>query len=107
MKRPSHFRTAVMRFAELVDEVGKRLYVGCIMAVGQDWVEVSLPEDFELGEGLSVRFPPSLHTHGVKPGWRAPDRVGLTYVTEGPPQEQFAGLNGLKDPRPAALKRPR
>lgn len=107
MTRPSHIRTAVMRFAELVDEVGKRLYVGCVMAVGKDWVEVSLPEHFELEGDLSVRFPPSSHTHGVKPSWRATDRVGLTYVAEGPPKEQFAGVRGLADPRPAALMRRR
>lgn len=107
MDNPSVLRTAVMRFAELIDEVGKRLHVGCVMAVGQDWVEVSLPEHFQLGDGMSVRFPPSLHSHGVEPGWRSADRVGLTYVAEGPSPEQFSCTKGLIDPRPAQLKRRR
>ena len=97
-------RSVIMRFAEILDEVGRRLHVGCVMAAGEDWVEVSLPERMQLGSGLQVRFPPSVHTHGVSMGWRAIDRVGFTYVNGGPPEEQFAGLSGLHDPRPAALK---
>ena len=38
----------VMRFAEVIDDVGKPIHVGCIMAAGQDWVEVSAPEHAEL-----------------------------------------------------------
>lgn len=45
-----------------------------------------------------------MHSHGVSPRWRGNDRVGFTYVNGGPPEEQFAGLPGLLDPRPAALK---
>lgn len=100
-------RSLSMRFAELVDAVGRRLHVGCVMAAGQDWVEVSLPEHMELGGGLQVRFLPSSVTHEVSAGWRAPDRVGLTYEHGGPPEDQFAGLPGLLDPRPARLKLPR
>jgi hypothetical protein len=96
--------TIVMRFAEIIDEVGKRLHVGCVMAAGQDWVEVSLPEHMMLGSGLQVRFLPSPIAHEVSPGWRASDRVGLTYDHGGPPEDQFAGIPGLLDPRPAALK---
>ncbi len=107
MDSPSHLRNAVLRFAELMDEVGKRLYVGCVMAVGQDWVEVSLPAHFHLDGDLSVRFPPSLRAHDVRTGWRAADRVGLTYVADAPPAEQFAGAGNLLDPRPAVLKRRR
>ena len=103
----SPVRNFVMKFAEIIDEVGKRLHVGCVMAAGQDWVEVSLPEHAHLGSGLQVRFLPSLHAHGVSPGWRANDRVGFTYDHGGPPEDQFAGLPGLLDPRPAALKRRR
>lgn len=95
-------RDVVMRFAEVFDEVGKRLHVGCIMAAGQDWVEVSLPENAELGGHLQVRFPPCSMSHDVKPLWRAEDRVGFTYVGGGPPEDQFAGLPGLLDPRPAS-----
>lgn len=97
----------VMRFAEVVDAVGKRLHVGCIMAAGQDWVEVSLPENASLGDRLQVRFLPSTLSHDVMPEWRGKDRVGFTYVHGGPPEEQFAGLPGLLDPCPASLKRRR
>jgi hypothetical protein len=97
-------RSIVMRFAEIIDEVGKRLHVGCVMAAGQDWVEVSLPEHTQLGAGLRVRFLPSTVLHGVSAGWRASDRVGFTYVSGGPPEDQFAGIPGLLDPRPASVK---
>ena len=97
-------KTIVMRFAEIIDEVGKRLHVGCVMAAGQDWVEVSLPEHTALVGGLQVRFLPSAEAHAVAPGWRASDRVDFTYTRGGPPEDQFAGLPGLLDPRPASLK---
>ena len=93
-----------MKFAEIIDEVGKRLHVGCVMSAGQDWVEISLPENAALGSNIQVRFLPSTVAHEVKPGWRASDRIGLTYTAGGPPEDQFAGLPGLLDPRPAALK---
>lgn len=93
-----------MKFAEIIDEVGRRLHVGCIMAAGQDWVEVSLPEHATLGANVLVRFLPSPIAHQVTTGWRCPDRIGLTYAAGGPPEDQFAGLAGLLDPRPASLK---
>jgi hypothetical protein len=99
-------RSIVMRFAEIIDELGRRLHIGCVMAAGQDWVEVSLPEHTRLGTGLQVRFLPSLVAHEVKPGWRGRDRVGFTYAAGGPPEDQFAGLPGMLDPRPASLKLP-
>ena len=107
MESGSPLGSAVMRFVEIADELGKRLHVGCIMAAGRDWVEVSLPEHTPLREGLQVRFLPSLLPHNVKIGWRGDDRVGFTYVNGGPPQEELAGLSGLFDPRPASLKAPR
>lgn len=107
MEDPGPLRSIAMHFAELIDAVGKRLHVGCVMAAGLDWVEVSIPEHTELGTGLQVRFLPSLVTHEVSAGWRGPDRVGLTYDRGGPPEDQFAGMPGLLDPRPAALKIPR
>jgi hypothetical protein len=100
----SPVRNFVMKFAEIIDELGKRLHVGCVMAAGQDWVEVSLPEHTALGGNIQVRFLPSTIAHEVKPEWRASDRIGLTYAAGGPPEDQFAGLPGLQDPRPAALK---
>lgn len=96
-----------LRFAELLNDLGKRLHLGCVMAAGEDWVEVSLPEHTRLGEGLAVRFHPSPLTHRVSESWRSVDRVGLTYVDGGPPEEQFAAIPGLFDPRPAALRRQR
>lgn len=97
-------RSFVMKFAEIIDEVGKRLHVGCVMAAGQDWVEVSLPEHTTLGSNIQVRFLPSLVAHDVRAGWRGKDRVGFTYAAGGPPEDQFAGLPGLLDPRPASLR---
>lgn len=97
-------RNFVMKFAEIIDEVGKRLHVGCVMAAGQDWVEVSLPEHTALGAHVQVRFLPSLVAHDVTAGWRSTDRIGFTYDAGGPPEDQFAGLPGLLDPRPASLK---
>ena len=73
-------RNIAMRFAEIVDEVGKRLHIGCVMAAGQDWVEVSVPERLQLDGEINVRFLPSQETHRVDARWRASDRVGLTYA---------------------------
>jgi len=101
----SQLRNVVMRFAEILDAVGKRLHVGCVMAAGQDWVEVSLPEHTVLGPGLQVRFLPSLVSHEVSLGWRGEDRVGFTYAHGGPPEDQFAGIPGLQDPRPRLSSR--
>ena len=104
MDRNSQIRhNAALRFAELVASDGRRLHVGCVMAVGQDWVEVSLPKHFRIEGDVRVRFPPSLHAHNVRPQWRSIDRAGFTYLSGGPPEEQFAGLSGLFDPRPASL----
>lgn len=94
----------VMRFAEVIDEVGRRLHVGCIMAAGQDWVEVSLPEGAPLAPHMQLRFLPSRLSHDVRAGWREADRVGFTYENGGPPEDQFAGFPGLCDPRPAARR---
>lgn len=93
----------VMRFAEIIDQVGKRLHVGCIMAAGQDWVEVSLPEKTAVNGDVEVKFLPSDVSHKVRAAWRGSDRIGFTYTNGGPPEEQFAGLRGLLDPRPASL----
>lgn len=95
----------VQHFAEITDEVGRRLHIGCILAAGSDWVEVSLPEDLQLAKVLQVRFLPSQITHEVEASWRRKDRVGFTYLKGGPPEDQFAGITGLLDPRPAALRR--
>ena len=88
-----------MKFADILDCLGNRLHLGCVMAAGQDWVEVSLPEKMELGGGLQVRFHPSTDLHRVSVRWREIDRVGLTYRDGGPLEELFAGLPGLFDPR--------
>lgn len=98
-------RSAPMRFAEILDEIGRRIHIGCIMAAGRDWVEVSCPEQMPLDARLQVRFLPAQEAHGVLAEWRGADRVGFTYRHGGPSEEQFAGLQGLLDPRPASLKR--
>ena len=87
--------TPPMRFAELINAAGKRLHVGCVMAVGDDWVEVSLPESFALAQDVRVRFPPSSQGHAVHEGWRRSDRVGLAYRDGGPPADQFVGFINL------------
>lgn len=97
--------TTHLRFAEIIDAIGRRIHIGCIMAAGRDWVEVSVPEQMALDPGLQVRFLPSMVSHGVTAEWRGVDRVGFTYSGGGPPEDQFAGLSGLLDPRPASLKR--
>lgn len=97
--------SVVQHFAEIIDHVGKRLHIGCILAAGNDWVEVSLPENLMLASGVQVRFLPSSVSHEVKASWRAKDRVGFTYLRGGPPEDQFAGIPGLLDPRPASLMR--
>ncbi|PZF76153.1 hypothetical protein DK847_13155 [Aestuariivirga litoralis] len=100
-------RNLAMRFAEIVHKVGRRIHIGCIMAAGQDWVEVSLPKATSVESGARVRFMPADAYHEVAVSWRTDDRVGFTYVEGGPPEEQFAGFAGLTDPRPAFLKMPR
>lgn len=95
----------VTRFAEILDEVGRRIHIGCIMAAGYDWIEVSLPEQTDLGCNLQLRFFPSLVVHKVSAGWRDRDRVGFTYDNGGPPEDQFAGIPGLTDPRSAKHKK--
>ncbi len=92
-------------FAEVLDDAGHRIHIGCIMAAGRDWIEVSLPEQTQLAGKIKVRFLPSLIEHDVIASWRDSDRVGLTYRNGGPPEDHFAGVPGLTDPRPADLKK--
>ena len=80
--------------------------MGCVMAAGSDWVEVSIPEHMELAADLKLRFPPSKVDYVVRAEWRSCDRVGFTYVHGSPPQEPFAGIPGLLSPCPASLRRP-
>lgn len=91
-----------IRFAELLDHEFTRLHIGCLMAAGPDWVEVSLPERLRLASNLLVRVLPSTVAHKVLERWRSHDRVGLVYCDGGPPEERLAGLPGLFDPRHAA-----
>lgn len=92
-----------MRFADLVDEVGKRIHIGCILAAGHDWIELSMPPETTFGPTGRVRFLPSLLTHDVATGWRDNDRVGLVYTKGGPPDEQLSGIPGLWDHRSALM----
>lgn len=102
--KPTIRQTASMRFAEVLNALGRRLHVGCVMAAGADWVEVSLPEHFALGDDLLLRFPPSSRCHGVRAEWRGADRVGFTYPAGMPAEDnEILNVPGLRDPRPAAL----
>ena len=106
MNRKDHvIRETAMRFVEIVDERGKRIHVGCIMAAGQDWVEVSAPGHLDLSSTGEVRLVPSLPPHAVTIGWRTMDRIGLAYVNDGPPSSWLAGLSGLSTSRSAAEMR--
>lgn len=97
---PNTVMNFVMKFAEIIDEVGKRLHVGCVMAAGQDWVEVSLPQHTTLGTNVQVRFLPSSVAHDVQPGWRSNDRIGFTYTAGGPRK------NSLLDFRACSTRAP-
>lgn len=85
-------RSDSLYFAEVLDAGGKRLHVGCVMARGVDWVEVSLPEHLALSTDLLVRFSPSPQCHAVREDWRGIDRVGFTYVADCPDDAGFSGL---------------
>lgn len=92
-------RGAAIHFADMVDEFGKRVHIGCMMAAGHDWVEVSMPKHLNTDSIREIRFVPSQVSHAVTVGWRASDRVGFTYVNGGPPDDIFAGLVGMNDSR--------
>ena len=81
-----------LHFAEVLDAGGRRLHVGCVMARGVDWVEVSLPEHLALCTDLMVRFSPSPQCHAVREDWRGIDRVGFTYIADCPDDAGFSGL---------------
>ena len=99
----SHVR-ATMQFAEILSESGQRIYIGAIMAFGRDWVEVSIAPSISLDDVSYLRFVPARPNYSVKASWRKQDRVGFTYLHVAPPEEQFAGMRDLHDPRPASMK---
>lgn len=103
--RDDLIRGAAIHFADMVDEFGKRVHIGCMMAAGRDWVEVSMPKRLDTDSIREVRFLPSLVSHAVTVGWRASDRVGFTYVNGVPPDDIFAGLVGMSDSRSATEMR--
>lgn len=94
-------RGASTHFAEMVDGSSKRIYVGCVMAAGSDWVEVSAPAHLHLASTFDVRLLPSLLLHAVAVRWRTVERVGLQYVSGGPPDDWFAGIIGMNESRSA------
>jgi hypothetical protein len=59
------------------------------MTHGPDWVEVSLPRGFPIGDALLVRFHPSRHCYNVRKAWQRPDGVGLSFL-EPPPEHLHA-----------------
>lgn len=97
--RKDLIRGAAILFAEIIDQVGKRVHVGVIMAAGRGWVEISVPELLNLHSTQEIRFLPTLLSHAVTVGWRTLDRVGLVYVGGGPSDDRFAGIPGLNDSR--------
>ena len=64
-----------MLFAEIIDQAGRRVHVGVIMAAGRDWVEISVPELLNLHATQEIRFLPTLLSHAVTAGWRTLDRI--------------------------------
>jgi len=102
--RAGNFQVVAMIFAEILNDEGKRVHIGCIMAAGEDWIEVSVPAKAKLPQSLHVRVFPSLITHAASEKWRRLDRVGMVYVNGGPLTEQFYSVPGIYDPRPASLK---
>lgn len=93
-----------LRFAELLDADGRKIHVGCIMAVGEDWVEVSFPTRMTLQSGIELRFLPSPKVHKVDLRWRHEDRAGFTYPDGTPPDAPQMEEAGLLDPRSAQEK---
>lgn len=71
----------VQSFAELISEDGKRKHIGCVMGLGNGWVEVSLPECLNLPAEISVRFLPSRESVQVLEESRALDRARFVYRT--------------------------
>ena len=55
-----------VQFIELFDEWPRRAHVGCLMDIGHNWVDVSLPSDFALPDRLWLTFYPDPTLHGVK-----------------------------------------
>jgi hypothetical protein len=93
-----------MIFAEIVSSTGRRLHIGCVMAAGPDWIEVSVPIRLKLEDNLGVCFLPSKTTYTVNRGWRRIDRVGLTYIDGELPNNYFIGSE-LYEPLPASLRK--
>jgi hypothetical protein len=78
-----------LQFAELLEPDGRSLHIGCVMLRGADWVEVSIPRGFEVGDSLMVRFHPSRRCYNVRKAWLRPDCVGLNFL-ETPPEQLSA-----------------
>lgn len=93
-----------LRFAELLDVDEKRLHVGCVMAFGNDWVEVSYPTKEALQSGVHLRFLPSPKVHKIDLKWRHDDRAGFTYPDGLPSDAPQSSDPGSLDPRSAAVK---
>lgn len=80
--------------------------MGCVMAAGPDWIEVSVPPMLRIEGGASLRFPPSLKRYPVTPSWRTEDRAGFTFLDDRVPEEQLKRLASVLDPRPASERQP-
>jgi len=99
---PESILQSDMRFAEVLGQDGKRLHIGCIMAFGKDWVEVSHPARMALPSELQLRFLPSTRAHKVELRWRHEDRAGFTYPTGEPVEAVQLSEATSIDPRSVA-----
>lgn len=99
---PKSILQSDMRFAEVLGADGKRLHIGCIMAFGKDWVEVSHPARMALPSELQLRFLPSTRAHNVELGWRHEDRAGFTYPGGEPVDAEQLSEVATIDPRSIA-----
>ena len=95
----------VLHFAELVSADGHRIHVGCVMAVGADWVEVSVPQQLTLANLMQLRLHPTPLTYEVETSWRAIDRVGLVYTRHRPASEALEKLLPFRELESAMQRR--
>ena len=74
----------VIQFVELFNKHTRRVHVGCVMDVGHNWGDVSLPLNFRLPERLWIKYYPHAALHSVKEVSRKNYCVRLEYIEMGP-----------------------
>ncbi len=85
-----------MQFAALLGEAGNKLHVGCIMDIGYNWVDLSLPLGFPLPKQLLLTFYPDQTPHDVEEVARKNCCVRLEFRGAAPT---------LRNPRMVRLRR--